>query len=98
MTAKAIRAGIDDARVWMTENEPSLWKLAIEPGTLGADEALINALGYEAAAKLLGVTYNSADDDEAFLSACEAYSTAWADTVRGAVAEQQRARDERIGL
>lgn len=97
-TTKATREGQADAITWMNENPRSEWADAIRPGTLAADEALINALGVEEAAKLLGVSHPytrggfglTKRAEEAFA----AYSRAWAATVREALA---RNNDESYG-
>ena len=80
---QAVLHGIKDAQVWMNENDRAEWSASVRPGQLGADEALINALGSEEVAALFGVVTGS----DAFSEACRDYSRAWADTVRAELAE-----------
>lgn len=73
---KAEDCGREDAEDWVLETSPSEWKAAIAPGCLGADEALVNAIGAKAARKLLGVP--DGDDPRDYY---QAYSLAWATRV-----------------
>lgn len=79
----AVAAGVADAETWISETtDPDMWQLAISQ-PLGADEALINAMGSDFVAKLFGVE----NDTDAYASACGDYSKAWRETVREALAE-----------
>lgn len=84
----AERHGREDAQTWMGENPRSEWADAIKPGVLGADEALINALGYAATCKLFGIDPELQEDGgtpEVFHEACRIYSRAWRNTVSEAI-------------
>lgn len=78
---KATECGIEDAQTFMAETpDRDDWKQAIAPGTLDADEALLNAIGFAGAARLFGVA-----EGEQLMSACADYSKAWRDTVASAL-------------
>lgn len=78
--------GKNDAADWMSETPHWQWPAAIAPGTLGADEGLINALGYTAVAKLFGVAECSPE----FTDACKHYNDAWDEAVRAALKETEK--------
>lgn len=84
-TQKATQQGIDDARTFAAER-PEDVSHALAPGYFSADEALINALGRKATAKLFGVDA----DSDAFQQACAAYNRAFdAELARVAAAEEE---------
>lgn len=87
---KALDEGRSDAERWISETPESEWADAIKPGTLGADEGLINALGVTEAARSLGVerAYDDGALTEAAQAAFGAYSAAW----RARVEEEIAAR------
>lgn len=70
---KATAAGISDAQAFLLENDERAMVRCLQPGQLGADETLINALGTEGAAKLFGVRHGSAD----WSQACDEYNAAF---------------------
>lgn len=88
--SKATREGQSDALTWMNENPQSEWERAIRPGTLGADEELINALGVTEAAKFLGVQRPYVDGEltQKAYAAFRAYARAWAATIERALRGQ----------
>ena len=77
--------GENDASEWMAETPRSQWAAAIAAGTLGADEALLNALGEPAVARMFGVAEGSAELSEA----CRHYSAAWEECVAAALREAE---------
>ena len=83
----ATNAGRRDAEIWMQETPESEWADAIKPGVLGADEALINGLGFTEAAKRLGISnpYRNGNLTDAASTAFEEYSRAWAKRVSAAL-------------
>lgn len=85
--SKAAQEGQSDANTWMNENPRSDWEGAIRPGTLGADEALINALGVNEAAKFLGVARPHVNGEltKKAYEAFRAYARAWTATVEHAL-------------
>src|SRR3982751_6335963 len=85
--SKATQEGRSDAVTWMTENPRSAWPDAIRPGTSGADEALINAMGVNEAARFLGVQRPYVKDEltKKAYAAFRAYARAWATTIEGAL-------------
>ena len=87
----AARAGRRDAEIWMQETPEEDWADAIKPGVLGADEALINALGTAEAAKYLGISspYRNGNITDATMKAFEEYSRAWAKRVSEELRSEQ---------
>ena len=87
----AANAGRRDAEIWMQETPESEWADALKPGVLGADEALINALGTAEAAKYLGVSnpYRNGNLTDASSRAFEEYARAWAKRVSEAVRSEK---------
>lgn len=85
--SKAAQIGQSDATTWMNENPRSSWAATIRAGTLGADEALINALGVNEAAQLLGVQrpYVNGELTKKAYEAFRTYARAWAATVERAL-------------
>lgn len=85
--SKAATAGRRDADTWMNETPEDEWADAIKPGVLGADEALINALGSTEAAKYLGISapYRNGKLTRAASAAFGEYSRAWANRVSAAL-------------
>jgi hypothetical protein len=85
--SKATQAGQAHAITWMNENPRSEWGAAIRPGTLGADEALINAFGVNEAARILGVTraYVNGELTKKAYEAFRSYAKTWAATVEDAL-------------
>lgn len=69
----AVKHGRIDARTFAQEN-PDEIDSAIKPGQLGADEALINALGVDKTAALFGLTRGGT---RAFSLACADYNRAF---------------------
>lgn len=87
----AMNAGRRDADIWMQETPESEWPDAIKAGRLGADENLINSLGYAEAAKYLGISnpYRNGKLTDAASTAFEEYSRAWAKRVSDALRAQK---------
>lgn len=71
---KATKHGTDDARTFAEEN-PGEVEAALQPGQLGADEALVNALGVTATAKIFGVRHGSAQWSQALSAYSRAHLT-----------------------
>lgn len=82
MKTKAWRQGARDGAEWAREQSLQELKSAPQPGQLGADEGLINGLGLEATAKLLGVKAGG----RAWSRALAEYSRAWESEVAREVA------------
>lgn len=74
--SKATKAGRADARTFANESTQAEIDGACAPGLLGADEALINALGRDGTKKLFGV------DERGWQKACREYNAAWLATLR----------------
>jgi len=85
-TSKAQIEGYNDAQEWMADNPRSYWEDAAREA-MGADELLINALGYHDAARVLGVEYVDADDNvtEEFETACAEYNKAFRAAIEQAI-------------
>lgn len=85
--SKATQRGQADANTWMAENPHGAWARAIRPGTLGADEALINAMGVEEAAVFLGVPRPHVDGEltKSAYKAFRDYARAWTATIEQAL-------------
>lgn len=90
-------AGAEDAETWIQELgdacDLATLRAAVAPGTLGADEALINSIGSDKAAEVLGapLAYDEADEyttesRKRFMAACGAYSAAWRERVEDEIA------------
>jgi hypothetical protein len=77
--------GENDAQDWLSETPSDQWAAAVAPSALGADEALINAIGAKAVAAMFGL----AEDSDDFGAACSCYSSAWRDAVVAAIREQE---------
>ena len=75
----------------MQETPQAEWADAIKPGVLGADEGLINALGYVEAAKYLGINkpYRDGQLTDAASTAFGNYARAWAKRVSEALRSEQ---------
>jgi len=89
--ARAIENGRDDAETWLGDEPRDNWAAAIRPGTLGADEGLINAIGMDEVGKLFGMTMylDGVLRPEAY-EALGAYSWAWEQRVREELARDNK--------
>ena len=87
----AANAGRRDADIFMQETPEGEWADAIKPGVLGADEGLINALGYVEAAKRLGINkpYRDGQLTDAASTAFGDYARAWTKRVSEALRSEQ---------